>query len=448
MHMEGLEEIRKQEKEQYDMAHIGKFEAHSLGRLFLHNNRKKGDGTVHKNEEIDDTRTELNYHFVECTAKDVKDRLKHYYHLDRKNLVVLAEVNVTLPKEVRERDSEKFFELCYEFFCQDFGKENVLNAVVHMDETTPHLHLDFLPVKPLEPDMSDVMRDRIKKYEETHGEVYGRLCAREVLSREYYATFHQRLKVFMDKELGYDSGILNGATANGNKTLLQMKNETLKAQVETKEKQLKEFVEKMNYLSKQVEKSGFDKGYFSCPEIMVKLDMLERENNILKETITKNGIAIPAVDFQKLNELKRIFEKTHFYMTMEPLDYKGGIRVIETYREKPRVIPEWKLAESIKELEECINEEPMSPVYMETNNREKFIVFPTDDIGDTARNLVWMKQKEREFLGAGRDAKILFPQISNDIYNIAETVLRGCEFDTIYQLRRKKSEEKDRSRSR
>lgn len=431
------------------MAHIGKFEAHSLGRLFLHNNRTENDGVTHENEEIDITRTHLNYHFAECNAKDVKERLKHYYHLDRKNLIVLAEVNVTLPKDVNDKDTRKFFESCYNFFCNDFGKENVLNAVVHMDETTPHLHLDFLPVKDIEYDkISGTMLERIKHYEEENGKVYGRLCAREVLTRDYYQEFHKRLKEYVDKELGYPCGILNGATENGNKTLLQMKNETLSKQVELKEIQIKDFVTRMNYLNKQIEKSGFDKNYCNVAEVIAKLEMTEKRCDILIKVIKDNHLEnlIPEEDFQRLNDLRKIFEKTHFYVTTDTLDtFKNGIRVIETYKERPRVIPEWRLAESIPELEEAINEEPQEPIYLETKDNQKFIVFPTDDIGDTARNLVWMKDRARNFAKAGKDNRILFPQISNDTSNIAETLLRSCEFDTIYQLRRKK-EERERNR--
>lgn len=34
----------------------------------------------------------------------------------------------------------------YNYFCKEIGKENVVSAKVHLDETTPHMHLHFVPV--------------------------------------------------------------------------------------------------------------------------------------------------------------------------------------------------------------------------------------------------------------------------------------------------------------
>lgn len=58
----------------------------------------------------------------------------------------MGEIIVTLPKDVKAQDERAFFRSVYDFYCEDFGKENVINAIVHKDETTPHIHLDFVPV--------------------------------------------------------------------------------------------------------------------------------------------------------------------------------------------------------------------------------------------------------------------------------------------------------------
>ena len=42
--------------------------------------------------------------------------------------------------------AERFFERSAQFFCQRYGAENVINATVHMDEATPHMHLGVVPV--------------------------------------------------------------------------------------------------------------------------------------------------------------------------------------------------------------------------------------------------------------------------------------------------------------
>lgn len=39
-----------------------------------------------------------------------------------------------------------FFSSCYKFFAKRYGEENIIAAVVHNDETTPHMHLNLMPV--------------------------------------------------------------------------------------------------------------------------------------------------------------------------------------------------------------------------------------------------------------------------------------------------------------
>lgn len=45
------------------------------------------------------------------------------------------------PKEV-----QAFFQRAADFLIQRVGRENIVSAVVHMDEKTPHLHLTFVPL--------------------------------------------------------------------------------------------------------------------------------------------------------------------------------------------------------------------------------------------------------------------------------------------------------------
>jgi hypothetical protein len=50
-------------------------------------------------------------------------------------------INALLPEEQRE-----FFERAVTFMCGEVGIANIISAVVHMDETTPHMHLSFCPI--------------------------------------------------------------------------------------------------------------------------------------------------------------------------------------------------------------------------------------------------------------------------------------------------------------
>lgn len=46
-----------------------------------------------------------------------------------------------------EKTRNAYFKECYNFFCNRYGKDNVLFAVVHNDEITPQLHLGVIPMK-------------------------------------------------------------------------------------------------------------------------------------------------------------------------------------------------------------------------------------------------------------------------------------------------------------
>ena len=49
-------------------------------------------------------------------------------------------------KSLTETEERKFFYDATAYFAEKYGKENIISAVVHKDETTPHLHLNLIPI--------------------------------------------------------------------------------------------------------------------------------------------------------------------------------------------------------------------------------------------------------------------------------------------------------------
>ncbi|MDN8888844.1 MobV family relaxase, partial [Staphylococcus aureus] len=43
-------------------------------------------------------------------------------------------------------DTKQFFEQAKTFLEEEYGKENLLYATVHMDEKTPHMHYGVVPI--------------------------------------------------------------------------------------------------------------------------------------------------------------------------------------------------------------------------------------------------------------------------------------------------------------
>lgn len=118
-------------------------------------NEQERKGEI-RNDDIDLERTKNNYDLVESEknlyqrVKQRVDELKENGSRVQKNSVVMYSNILTVPQEQAEKWGEQktddYFKACYEFFCKEFGKENVVSGKIHKDETTPHMHLHFVPV--------------------------------------------------------------------------------------------------------------------------------------------------------------------------------------------------------------------------------------------------------------------------------------------------------------
>ena len=122
--------------------------------ICVHNDRKAKN---HTNKDIDSERTRLNYYFKKNNLNYVKefDKLKKENDLKgniRSNSIIMCEMLFTSDsdffKRIGEKETKRYFEESYKFICnyKDLGEENILSAVVHLDEGVPHMHLVYVPV--------------------------------------------------------------------------------------------------------------------------------------------------------------------------------------------------------------------------------------------------------------------------------------------------------------
>ena len=132
------------------------FEKHkgSTGGLQRHNEREPGQR--HSNKNIKPDRTKDN---IFLKPKDdrtygerVEDRLEAGYRgakAIRKDAVKMVEATVQLGGDITKESEETQIEAlkeAYEELKAMYGEENIISAVIHVDETTPHLHCDFVPL--------------------------------------------------------------------------------------------------------------------------------------------------------------------------------------------------------------------------------------------------------------------------------------------------------------
>ena len=106
------------------------------------------------NPQIDSERTRNNYRFTPYFGKTytefINGRIKELGLSLRKDAVVMNSFVLGSDKTffdgLAKVEQYNFFSDCYKFFAERYGEENIIAAVVHNDETTPHMHLNLMPV--------------------------------------------------------------------------------------------------------------------------------------------------------------------------------------------------------------------------------------------------------------------------------------------------------------
>jgi hypothetical protein len=136
----------------YGIIRMQKFHKDAILGIQKHNQR---EGENSKNKDIDSTRTMLNYDFVN------EDKIKYHEEIKkmtatrvkrkiRNDAVLVAEFFVSASPEymhaMSSDEQRKYFEASLDHIAGKYGQQNILYAVVHNDEATPHMHVGFVPI--------------------------------------------------------------------------------------------------------------------------------------------------------------------------------------------------------------------------------------------------------------------------------------------------------------
>lgn len=196
------------------MAHIAKYKAPSVGHMLAHYRR---DRSSLERDNIDPERIKNDLVVGHYTNKDgklvvgrveprdgepnwgtVESRIERVNEAQkaagkratRKDAVVMADVVVTLPDNVRKGDEDRFFRLTYWYLSKKFGIENMMGGYVHKDEVlkdgTPardHMHVPFTPI------------------------LDGRFNYKKMCPRSFYQSMHKELGDYLEKRMGYRPAI-------------------------------------------------------------------------------------------------------------------------------------------------------------------------------------------------------------------------------------------------
>lgn len=138
----------------YFVCHVKKFKMSSVKGLQRHDQRETENLA---NRDIDRERSGLNYDLHNDKNINYNEKVKEIIDEQymgkkaiRKDATVLVDTLVSSDKEffqnLGEDETKRYFEESYNKICDMYGKENIVSAVVHMDETTPHMHLLSVPM--------------------------------------------------------------------------------------------------------------------------------------------------------------------------------------------------------------------------------------------------------------------------------------------------------------
>ena len=227
-----------------------------------------------RNPQIDKSRTHLNYHtlphekkylaFIDKRIKELAPKRKI-----KDDAVLITSFILSSDKEffagITPETQKQFFDDCTEFFAERYGKENVVSAVVHLDESTPHLHFNLIPV------------------------TGGRLCAKELFDRAALRELQTDFYEVVGKKYGLKRG-KDGSTAKHLDTVaFKAKKMTEAAEEKIREaeeaqvaaKPVKDLLE--SYESAKSEKIPFSgkKKETEIIALRTKNGQLQRKNDIL-----------------------------------------------------------------------------------------------------------------------------------------------------------------------
>ena len=255
--------------------HMNKFKKDAVRGIQSHNRRERES---HSNPDIDYVRSSQNYDLNESSpenyAQAIQNRINDLLMVKavRKDAVHMCGLVVSSDREFFDKlnadETKRFFEEAAAYLTEFVGKENVISAMVHMDEKTPHMHFLHVPIT----------KD-------------GRLCAKDIYTKTALKKLQDELPKHLQK-CGFH--IERG---------VEQQKGSAKKHLDTREfKQQQEMLASMRGQSARLEAILFD-----LQEEVSRIEKERRElfeeNEIWRKRISeaeeslKNGPQLPAANF-------------------------------------------------------------------------------------------------------------------------------------------------------
>ena len=169
------------------VCHFGKYKSGNVFGLQKHNQRENKN---YSNMDIDKARTPLNYDLVNQGNINYLKRVKSIIEANRaserairKDATIYCECIISSDSDFFENLTEdkqkEFFKNSLDYLRSKIGEEFIISANVHLDETTPHMHVGFVPI------------------------IENSLSAKKLIDRKFLREVQDQLPAYL-KNLGFD----------------------------------------------------------------------------------------------------------------------------------------------------------------------------------------------------------------------------------------------------
>ncbi len=310
-----------------------------LGQIGAHNLRKKE--AYKSNPDIDKSKSHNNIDLIPCSSfydkymaivKDYKNQHDEKQKTERENRKksfkqMLDDSNSVIADELLFTSDKHFFEdmtneeikewanCCMDFVYEDIGYEKwqILNATIHLDEKTPHLHCVVVPL--------------IKKFDKRTNTEKWTISKKQYMKDKLYLStlqdkYHKRM---IDNGYNLDRGIKN--SDNEHIDIKQYKKITrkLNLEIESKNNKLNNAMEELEQKMETNKETLFDKEY-----VKIKKDTFDSMNKVIKETkkVTELQPKIKKV-YDEVDTYAKSYkalekENDNIYHELEILEYKNN----------------------------------------------------------------------------------------------------------------------------
>lgn len=224
----------------YMVCHFGKYKSGNVFGLQKHNQRENEN---YSNIDIDKARTPLNYDLVNQENINYLKRVKTIIEANRrserairKDATVYCECIISSDgaffENLTDDKQKEFFKSSLDYLKNRIGEEFIVSANVHLDETTPHMHVGFVPI------------------------IENSLSAKKLIDRKFLREVQDQLPAYL-KNIGFDIQRGIEGSKRKHKDIKEFKKE-LDREVENKCKDINTMESHKNELESQIEQLEAD----------------------------------------------------------------------------------------------------------------------------------------------------------------------------------------------